>query len=117
VQWCLITESLDNSCTTRPARVWLAHHRAEGGMTFHHNLYAHHRSRSPRPGAPAGTDGMILDFRNNVIYDWGDKAGYSAETPVRMNYVGNYLKPGPSTKSPLARAHSGRGVSERGSAW
>jgi pectate lyase len=105
VQWCLITESLDNSCHHKgPHGYGSLITGSEGGMTFHHNLYAHHRSRSPRPGAPPGTEGMVLDFRNNVIYDWGDKAGYSAETPVRMNYVGNYLKPGPSTKQSARQA-------------
>jgi len=31
----------------------------------------------------------LLDFRNNVIHD---SKGYSAADPVRMNYVGNYIK-------------------------
>ena len=33
---------------------------------------------------------MLLDFRNNVIHD---SMGYSAADPVRMNYIGNYVKP------------------------
>jgi hypothetical protein len=43
----------------------------------------------------------VLDFCNNVIYDWGERAGYSggAGEFVKMNYVGNFLKYGPSTTS------------------
>ena len=32
---------------------------------------------------------------NNVIYDWGHTSAYGEFD--RLNYVGNYLKPGPST--------------------
>lgn len=100
VQWCLITESLNRS-----------HHKKgehgygsliagpDGGISFHHNVYAHHRSRNPRPGGYDDTPGITLDFRNNVIYNWGDTAGYNNERPLKMNYVGNYLKAGPSTKT------------------
>ena len=72
--------------------------RTDGRVTFHHNLYAHHRTRCPRPGTYGEEPGLLLDFRNNVIYNWGAPAGYSAEDAVRMNYVGNYLRPGPSTQ-------------------
>ena len=98
VQWCLVSESLNKSL----------HHKGEhgygslvsgpeGGFTWAHSVYAHHKSRSPRAGATEGTQGIVFDFRNNVIYNWSLRAGYSGDSPVRMNYVGNYLKPGPST--------------------
>ena len=66
--------------------------------SFHHNLYAHHRSRSPRPGSEEGKT-LRLDFRNNVVYNWGSRAGYSGSTDeyVEMNYVGNFLVKGPSS--------------------
>jgi hypothetical protein len=74
------------------------------GYTFHHNLYAHHRGRSPRPGNynDYNTDpnGLIFDFRNNVVYNWGGSyAGYNADTDsiTRMNFVGNYYKEGPNS--------------------
>ena len=35
------------------------------------------------------------DFRNNVLYDWGDTCGYGDFRAV--NYVNNFAKPGPST--------------------
>ncbi len=45
--------------------------RIDGDMTFHHNVFAHHRSRNPRPGTYGKDPGLLLDFRNNLIYDWG----------------------------------------------
>ncbi len=98
VGWCLITESLNQSVHRKGQHGYGSLIRADGDITFHHNLYAHHKTRCPRPGTYGKPRGLHLDFRNNVIYDWIAPAGYSAADKVTMNYVGNYLKPGPSTK-------------------
>ncbi|MGN6371308.1 MAG: hypothetical protein ACTHN5_23890 [Phycisphaerae bacterium] len=65
------------------------------------NLYANSKSRNPRPGSYNG-DTLNFDFRNNVIYNYSDRAGYtggdgSAIENVNMNYVGNYIIAGPAT--------------------
>jgi pectate lyase len=100
VQWCLITESLNQSVHTKGAHGYgsLIRPRRDASYTFHHNLCAHHSSRNPRPGTYNGKT-LRLDFRNNVIYDWGFKAGYDNFTNefVQLNYVNNYLIAGPST--------------------
>jgi hypothetical protein len=101
VQWCYITESLNRSIHVKGEHGYgsLIRPRADVSYTFHHNLYAHHSSRVPRPGTyPGGR--LLLDFRNNLLYDWGIKAGYTnyEDERVRMNYVGNYLQAGPSTR-------------------
>lgn len=98
VQWCFITESLDQSAHAKGSHGYGSLIRTDGGVTFHHNLYAHHRTRCPRPGTYGEPPGLLLDFRNNVIYDWISPAGYTSDDPARINYVGNYLKPGPSTR-------------------
>jgi subtilisin-like proprotein convertase family protein len=95
VQWSLITEALNDSCHTDGLHGYgsLVRYGA-GEVGYHHNLYAHNYSRNPRLG-----DNLSLDFVNNVIYNWGDQAGYSeddtADNPNgftnRLNYVGNYL--------------------------
>ncbi|MBI1785672.1 chitobiase/beta-hexosaminidase C-terminal domain-containing protein [Candidatus Sumerlaeota bacterium] len=92
VQWCMITESLNDSYHKKGPHGYGSLINGAGPITFHHNLYAFHRSRNPRPGD------VYLDFRNNVIYGWLDRAGYCGDNVLRMNYVANYLKPGPQSK-------------------
>lgn len=88
VQWCIISESLNDSYHEKGPHGYGSLLRCNGDVSFHHNLYAHHSSRSPRPGT-YGEGCILLDFRNNVIHD---SNGYSAADPVRMNYVGNFIK-------------------------
>ena len=105
VQWCFITEGLNPSNHGYGSLI-----RGTGGARYSYikNLYAHHRGRSPRPGNydsnPYTEDpkGLLLDFRNNVIYNWGGGyAGYNSddESVTRLNYVGNYLVPGANSEN------------------
>lgn len=105
VQWCFITEALNFDDHSFGSLI-----RGTGGArySFHHNLYTHNRGRNPRPGNydsnPHKEDpkGLLLDFRNNVIYNWGGStAGYNndAESITRMNYVGNFLIPGANSEN------------------
>jgi pectate lyase len=97
VQWCVIHEGLNLD------KHGYASIAAGERVTWHHNLLAHHVSRVPRFANIARTD-----FRNNVLYNWGHTAGYGQFE--RVNYVGNYLKPGPSTKQKPLRIHTGDDV-------
>ncbi|MFP6739454.1 MAG: pectate lyase, partial [Planctomycetota bacterium] len=89
VQWCIISESLNDSFHKKGPHGYGSLSRTNGNISFHHNLYAHHRSRCPRPGT-YGEGSILFDFRNNVIYQGG--RGYTAKDPARVNYVGNYIK-------------------------
>ncbi len=104
VQWCFITEGLNPDNHGFGSLI-----RGTGGAKYSylHNLYADNRGRNPRPGNydsnPHDQDpeGLLLDFRNNVIYNWdGGHAGYNAdkESVTHLNYVGNYLIPGVDSK-------------------
>jgi len=94
VQWCMITESLCNSIHEKGAH---GYGGIIGGLrqTFHHNLYAHHTSRNPKVTGRRHCD---VDFRNNVIYNWGFNSCYDG-TASWVNWVNNYYKAGPATKS------------------
>ncbi len=98
VQWSFITESLRNSVHEKGAHgyggIW-------GGKkaSFHHNLLAHHDSRNPRFGEEAGKAfalSDLVDYRNNVIYNWRGNSAYGGEA-MNVNMVNNYYKPGPAT--------------------
>lgn len=93
VQWCVITESMRNSVHAKGPHGFGG---IIGGMrqTFHHNLYAHHSSRSPKV---TGRRHCEVDFRNNVIYNWGYNSCYDG-TASYLNWVNNYYKAGPATE-------------------
>lgn len=66
-------------------------------LSYHHNLFVHLSTRNPRLGSENGT-GAILNFSNNVVYNWSGRAGYSINLkPSRTNYLGNYYVAGPNT--------------------
>ncbi len=95
VQWCLISHSLAHSRHTKGAHgfggIWGGY-----GATFHHNLLANHSSRNPRFSSVKGT--KQVDFRNNVVYNWGFKSAYGGGRHGEINMVGNYYKPGPASQ-------------------
>lgn len=106
LQWCIISESLYDAGHPKGEHgyggIW-----GGKGATFHHNLLASHTSRLPRfCGAryhPDTRETEIVDFRNNVIFNWGFNSSYGGELG-QQNMINNYYKPGPATrKSVMSR--------------
>ena len=119
VQWCIISESLHDSIHHKGPHGYGSLIRGSfgNGYTYHHNLYAHHHARLPRPGnyidRSLDPEGFILDFRNNVIYNWaGRAAGYNADgsngtnSITKMNFAGNYYKAGINSTGNFAFSES-----------
>jgi hypothetical protein len=114
VQWSIIAESLTHSLHAKGEHGYGSLIRGANGatMSFHHNLWAHHEARMPRPGnyLPPSKDpvGPSYDFRSNVFYDWGGgHSGYDADSGEKAshsayNFVDNAYKMGPASKAPIA---------------
>lgn len=101
VQNCFITESLNNSIHIKGAHGYGGLVSASSDTTYSYlrNLYAHNQSRNPRIGSDSQAGTLRLDFRNNVIYNYGGRAGYTGDTneSCEVNYVNNYCIKGPSS--------------------
>lgn len=98
VQWCLVAQSLVNSGHSKGAHGYGGNWGGRGA-SYHHNLLAHHGSRTPRFGPRPGTQtDERMDYRNNVIYNFGGNGCYGGEG-MNVNIVNNYYKPGAATKS------------------
>jgi formylglycine-generating enzyme required for sulfatase activity len=101
VQWSIISECLYKSYHPKGAHSMGSIIRGSyGGVSMLHNIYAHNNSRNPKLGNGEVSPGAVFDVRNNVFYNWGSTPGYSNKNEhTRINLVGNYYKPGPSTRS------------------
>lgn len=108
LQWNLITEPLNYSYHFEKGDQDYEKH-GYGGIwggkhtTAHHNMFAHCVSRNPRfNGARLGADEELVDFTNNLIYNWEHNSVYGGERG-NYNIVNNYYRPGPSTHASVTR--------------
>ena len=112
MQWCTIGEALANPGHSKGEHsyggIW-------GGKdaSFHHNFLCHMQNRVPRfCGARYNWSGYDktkygsaieaekVDFRNCVMYNWGNGNGcYGGTGGGNINIVNNYYKAGPATSN------------------
>lgn len=107
VQWSIIAESLRKGGHAKGEHGYGSLIRGGRGarFSFHHNLWAHHVQRMPRPGnyasAAEDVEGPRIEFRSNVFYNWGGSAsGYNADKDSNVAYafVDNAYVTGPDSK-------------------
>jgi hypothetical protein len=99
VQWCMATESLYKSIHKKGEHGYGGLWGGPGG-SWHHNILAHNTSRNPR--ASGNLESGLLDYRNNVVYNWGYQSAYGGEMWPR-NWINNYYKFGPATDRKVRR--------------
>ena len=110
MQWCTMGEALANPGHSKGEHsyggIW-----GGKGASFHHNFLCHMQNRVPRfCGARYNWTGYdktkynssieaeIVDFRNCVMYNWGNGNGcYGGTGGGNINIVNNYYKAGPGT--------------------
>ncbi|MBB3113393.1 hypothetical protein FHS18_005505 [Paenibacillus phyllosphaerae] len=101
IQWSIISESLTLSGHSKGRH---GYGGIAGGdkTTFHHNLYASHTSRNPRLGGgyagKADAEHVaVVQFSNNVIYNWGFNTIYGGGFNF-TNFMNNIEIAGPGTR-------------------
>jgi predicted phage tail protein len=102
LQWSITSEALNNSIHSEGKHGYGA---IAGGknVSWHHNLFAHNTQRMvmfDHPGLYRSEQEIqdwrgITDFRNNVIYNWQDRASSNGAAGT-FNLVNNYYKKGPA---------------------
>ena len=102
LQWNIISEPLNYSYHFETGDKDFENHGFGGiwggkHLSAHHNLFAHCNSRTPRFDGIRNSPIENVDYRNNVIYNWGNNNVYAGEGG-NYNIVNNYYKYGPSTK-------------------
>jgi len=97
LQWCILSEALNQSLHNKGEHAMCASYRdLSGNISLHHNLFSTCRDRHPTLGSAQKPPQHIVDFRNNIIYNWS--AGGTANFADHfINSVNNLWRPGPMT--------------------
>lgn len=101
LQWNIISEPLNYSYHFEKGDTDFQKHGYGGiwggkRLSAHHNLFAHCVSRTPRFDGIRNAPEEFVDYRNNVIYNWGQNNVYGGEGGT-YNIINNYYKYGPAT--------------------
>jgi arylsulfatase A len=97
LQWSIFSEALNHSIHPEGPHAMCASFRSPtASLTLHHNLFATSRDRHPTLGSAENTPGPahVIDFRNNVMYNWSGTANFADHF---VNAINNYWRPGPET--------------------
>ncbi|MHC4537940.1 MAG: pectate lyase family protein, partial [Planctomycetota bacterium] len=100
-QWSILSEGLHDSLHHKgPHGMCGSFRRQESNITIHHSIFASSRSRHPSLSGNQDEPNWIIDFRNNIVYNWS--AGGTANVgDAQLNLINNIFRPGPETGTTL----------------
>ena len=94
IQWSIVSEALN------PFNHAFGSTLGGVGANQHHNLWASNTGRNP-----SISFSHLMDFRNNVIFNWMHRSMDGAGEEAHVNVINNYYKPGPATGYTNNAAH------------
>ncbi|MFQ5809449.1 MAG: hypothetical protein ACE5JM_07510, partial [Armatimonadota bacterium] len=83
-------------------------------ISMHHNYYTHAHSRVPRAQDSVVRDGFLIEFSNNVVYDFRKYPSNFDAHNGKGNVVGNYYIPGSFTHGDSGGQYRGAVVGGNG---
>ena len=104
VQWSHMGDSMDSG--SKNERYHGQPNLLRSGVdrvSFHHNLYTHGHSRMPLVQHSVREMRFLIEFSNNVIYNYGKYPSRFAALKGRGNVIGNYYIPGQNTHGDKTR--------------
>jgi len=117
VQWSVISEGLKDGHPEgdHSKGAFFAGGSVENDVrgSFHHNYVAHNSARNPEIQHNLSNNGfsILMDIRNNVIYNFYSASVGKISRDASVNLVDNYVKPGPeSTANAFEWRHSASGT-------
>jgi hypothetical protein len=107
VQWCLIGQGLNQSVHSKGMHGYGSLARANGNASWLYNLWADNIERNPRLGDNYGRGSHpFFEMRNNVIFNYGRVACGLTQGWLTVNYLDNYIRPGPVSDPNATAIHT-----------
>ncbi len=107
IQWCLIGQGLTDSFHKKGPHGYGSLARANGNASWIYNLWAESLERNPRLGDAYGRGTRPnFEVRNNVIYSYGRVASGLTQGWLTVNYLDNYIRPGPVSDRKATAIHT-----------
>ena len=107
-QWSILSEGLHNSLHEKGGHGMAGSFRKpQSNTTIHHSIFASSRDRHPSLSGSQDHPTWIIDFRNNIVYNWSE-GGTSNLGDAQINLINNIYRAGPESAKtqPLAvKAH------------
>jgi pectate lyase len=106
IQWCLIAQGLTDSIHSKGPHGYGSLARSNGNVSWIYNLWAETLERNPRLGDVYGQGRPNFEVRNNVFYNYGRVCSGLTQGNILVNYVNNYIRPGPVSARSATAIHT-----------